>query len=85
MYSIDLKAGVINKGNTTRIKNVMQKARRGEGIKVAFLGGSITQGSLSSAPDTCYAALVYKWWCRKFPESDIEYINAGIGGTTSLF
>ena len=39
----------------------------------------------SSTPETCYAYLVYKWWKEKFPQAQIEYINAGIGGTTSQF
>ena len=63
----------------------MKKAIQGEDITVGFLGGSITQGCNASAPETCYAYLVYQWWCEKFPKSKIAYINAGIGGTTSQF
>ena len=63
----------------------MKKAMRGENITVGFLGGSITQGCLSSTPETCYAYLVYRWWCETFPDADITYVNAGIGGTTSQF
>lgn len=77
--------GVINKGNTQRLKAVMKRAVAGEHIKVAFLGGSITQGSLSSDATTCYAYLVYKWWKDNFPKASVTYINAGIGGTTSYF
>lgn len=85
MYDIDLKAGVINSGNNERIKAAMKRAKQGKSIKTAFLGGSITQGSLSSVPEKCYAALVHKWWKEKFPDSDVTFINAGIGGTTSYF
>lgn len=63
----------------------MKKAMAGEDITVGFLGGSITQGRLSSTPKTCYAYLVYQWWCNTFPQSNITYVNAGIGGTTSQF
>jgi len=63
----------------------MKKAMRGEDIVVGFLGGSITQGCLSSTPETCYAYLVYRWWCEKFPSAKVTYVNAGIGGTTSQF
>ncbi len=84
-YGIDLKKGVLNKGNWYRIAHVMKKAIQGEDITVGFLGGSITQGCNASAPETCYAYLVYQWWCEKFPKSKITYINAGIGGTTSQF
>lgn len=84
-YGIDLKKGVLNRGNAGRIARVMRKAARGERITVGFLGGSITQGCLSSTPKTCYAYLVCEWWRRKFPEAEVAYVNAGIGGTTSQF
>ena len=84
-YGIDCRKGVLNKGNLYRIERAMKKAMRGEAVTVGFLGGSITQGCLSSTPETCYAYLVYRWWCDKFPASAITYVNAGIGGTTSQF
>ena len=84
-YGIDCSKGVLNKGNLYRIERAMKKAMRGEAVTVGFLGGSITQGCLSSTPETCYAYLVYRWWCEKFPKATITYVNAGIGGTTSQF
>lgn len=68
-----------------RIKKLMERAAGGDDITVGFLGGSITQGSLASREENCYAACVYEWWKEKFPQSRFSYINAGIGGTTSLF
>ena len=85
MYEIHPEKGLINRGNFTRIKNVMKKARRGEPVSTLFLGGSITQGSLSSKQELCYASLVHAWWVKKFPQSNVRLINAGIGGTTSQF
>ena len=84
-YNIHPEKGMINRGNWYRIKECMKKAAKGEAITVGFLGGSITQGCLSSTPETCYAYLVYEWWKGKFPQSEIAFINAGIGGTTSQF
>lgn len=84
-YGIDCSKAVLNKGNLYRIQRVMKKAMRGEDVTIGFLGGSITQGCLSSSPETCYAYLVYKWWCEKFPDVKVTYVNAGIGGTTSQF
>ena len=46
----------------TRLKNLMKRATNGESLVIGFLGGSITQGSLSSTPKNCYAYLVYEWW-----------------------
>lgn len=84
-YNVHPQQGMINRGNWYRIKECMKKAQQGQPITTGFLGGSITQGSLSSSPETCYAYLVYKWWKNKFPQSEITFINAGIGGTTSQF
>lgn len=84
-YEIHPERGMIHRGNWCMIKKCMKKALSGEGVTVGFLGGSITQGSLSSTPETCYAYLVYEWWKRRFPKSEITYVNAGIGGTTSQF
>ncbi len=69
----------------TRLKNLMKRAANGESLVIGFLGGSITQGSLSSTPKTCYAYLVYEWWKKSFPNAAISFVNGGIGGTTSHY
>ncbi len=84
-YGIDFEKGILNEGNLHRIKRVMKKAKDGQDITVGFLGGSITQGCLSSTPEKCYAYLVYEWWRGRFPDTSVRYVNAGIGGTTSQF
>lgn len=76
---------MLHRGNWHRIKECMKKARAGKTITTGFFGGSITQGSCASRPELCYAYLVYEWWQKKFPQSKIAYLNAGIGGTTSQF
>ena len=80
---VEYEKGVINAGDNSRIRKVMRRAADGEAIKLAFLGGSITQGCLASTPEGCYAYLTYAWWKQAFPKADFTYINAGIGGTTS--
>lgn len=77
--------GIVSYGNLHRISKVMKKAMDGKPVTVGMLGGSITQGSLSSTPNTCYAYLVYQWWAERFKDSSITYVNGGIGGTTSQF
>lgn len=72
-------------GNMTRLKNLMKRAANGESLVIGFLGGSITQGSLSSTPETCYAYLVYEWWKKSFPNAAFSFVNGGIGGTTSHY
>jgi len=83
--TIDFERGFINKGDLSRIENTMRRAMSGEDITVAFLGGSITQGCLSSTKETCYAYLVYEWWKNTFRNANVTYVNAGIGGTPSDF
>ena len=84
-YQIKYENGIANHGNLYRLKKVMDRAKAGEPLNIAFLGGSITQGSLSTKPEFCYAYHVYEWWKKTFPQADFTYINAGIGGTTSQF
>ena len=71
--------------NITRLKNLMKRAANGESLVIGFLGGSITQGSLSSTPKNCYAYLVYEWWKKSFPNAAFSFVNGGIGGTTSHY
>lgn len=70
------------KGNRARLAKVFQKAKNGEEITVAYLGGSITQGS-SAGDDLCYARLTTNWLIEQFPDAKINYVRAGIGATGS--
>ena len=75
---------VINQGNITRLANAMVKAANGEEITIAYLGGSITDGSSASPQATkCYAYLSHEWWTETFPDATVNYVNAGIGATDS--
>jgi len=71
-------------GNPRGILCAMEKARRGENVTYVALGGSITQGACASRKENCYAALVAAWWEKTFPESQLRFVNAGIGATGSL-
>lgn len=75
---------IFNSGNTARLEACMEKAARGESVTIAYIGGSITNGSNASPQASkCYAALSTKWWEDTFPNAEIKYVNAGIGGTDS--
>lgn len=72
------------------IAAVMKKAEAGEPVTIAVLGGSITQGTISSgssdsevAEKKMYAEIFHDWWTETFPDSDVTFINAGIGATDS--
>lgn len=88
----DLEGGVtdkmynralLNEGNTSRLAAAMEKAKKGESITVAAIGGSITQGTAASGSENCYASRFFAWWQEKFPECEVNLVNAGIGGTDS--
>ena len=61
----------------------MEKAKKGESVTVATIGGSITQGTAASNQNNCYASRFFSWWQEKFPECEVNTVNASIGGTDS--
>ena len=71
--------------NFARLKNCLRRAARGEELTLGFFGGSITQGSLATTPENCYAYRVYRWWCETFPQATFHFVNGGIGGTSSHY
>lgn len=82
---VEFEKGLVARGSWGKLQQCMKKAADGQPITLAFLGGSITQGSLASVPENCYAYRVFRWWQETFPESKMTFVNAGIGGTTSQF
>jgi lysophospholipase L1-like esterase len=78
--------GLISPGDTARLAAVMAKAQRGEEICVAAIGGSITAGGLQTKdPKNRYVARVAAWFSQTFPQAKVRFVNAGIGGTNSLY
>ncbi|MGN0651306.1 MAG: SGNH/GDSL hydrolase family protein [Oscillospiraceae bacterium] len=77
-----LANSVYNEGNLVRLANVIKKLQNGGEVTVAYLGGSITQGS-SAGDDLCYARLTTNWLEEHYPEAKINYVRAGIGATGS--
>ena len=87
-----VEKSLVQTGNNARLKKAIDKARRGEDVTIAFIGGSITQGAGAIPIHTeCYAYKTYKGFCELFggPDSgekmpeNIHYIKAGVGGTPS--
>lgn len=85
MEKYKFSEGFANIGNLYRMKKLYQRAAAGENLTIGFIGGSITQGSLSSKYELCYACRVFDWWVKQFPQSKFTLVNAGVGGTTSQF
>ncbi len=74
----------------TALAAVMKKAAAGEKVTIACIGGSITQGTISNGSSDsevgfkkCYADIFFEWWSTTYPDTEFEFINAGIGATDS--
>lgn len=87
LYAQMLKKSLMQPGNPARLQNALDRARRGEDITVAFIGGSITQGAGAVPINTkCYAYRIYEGLCgylKAEAGSGIRYRKAGVGGTPS--
>ena len=75
----------LSAGDTARLQRVLAKARRGEGVTIGVIGGSITQGASASKPENRYGNRVVAWWRKNFPKAGVDLVNAGIGATGSNY
>jgi lysophospholipase L1-like esterase len=75
----------VSHGDLTRLASVVAKARRGEPVTIGVIGGSITVGAFASKPQNSYAGRLLAWWQEKFPQCEFRLINAGAGGTGSMY
>lgn len=81
-----LDRALVDAGNRVRIANVMRRALKGEEITIGYIGGSVTEGAFASDYEkTSYAGLSYAWWVKTFPQAEFRFVNAGYGGTSSLY
>ena len=81
-----LDRALTNSGNRARLANAMRRAQNGEELTIGFIGGSVTEGAFASNYEkTSYAGLTYAWWAKTFPKAKFTFVNAGYGGTSSLY
>lgn len=73
----------LSAGNNARVQSFVNRAKAGEDVTVAFIGGSITQGA-GAVPlqEYCYPHQTWKGLQQRYG-SQIRYIKAGVGGTPS--
>ena len=87
IYDLMVKRSLMTTGDMTRISNVFQKAANGEDVKIAYIGGSITEGysdNITLKTEEKWVDMSTKWLDEQFPESEITYVNAGLSGTPSI-
>ena len=73
---------ILQMGNTTRLREKIAKAQRGENVRLAYIGGSITEGGRT---DTCYVSRSAKYFADTFGTgNNVKFTNAGMSGTSSV-
>lgn len=82
-YTAMVQRSLVSLGNTHRMKQKLEAMAKGEEVTAAFLGGSITEG-YTVQPEECWAKLTYDYFCEKYPNATINYVNAGLSGTPSI-
>ena len=84
-YQKMIKRSLIQTGNTYRIYRAIRRARLGEDVTLAYIGGSITQGAGATPINTeCYAYKSYESFCRFVGKKEnVHFVKAGVGGTPS--
>ena len=83
-----LESGVMRAGNPTRLQRFIEKAKAGEQVTVATIGGSITEGAGARQYKECWAYQFMLGMRRLYGAGDgtnIHFVNAGVGGTPSTF
>ena len=86
IYDEMVKQGVFSTGNNARIKAVLQKAREGKDVSLAYIGGSITEGGGYKPNSACYAEVSATAFAKKYGKDgggNVHFINAGMSGTSS--
>ncbi len=86
-YQDMIAASLMSRGNNYRLKAAIEKAKRGEEVTIAYIGGSITQGAGAKPINTgCYAYKSYLRFKELFGRDggkNVRYVKAGVGGTPS--
>ncbi|MBO4378324.1 MAG: SGNH/GDSL hydrolase family protein [Clostridia bacterium] len=87
-YDEMLARALLLTGNNLRLLQMIERARAGEDITIATIGGSITEGAGASKYADCYASRFAKGFAQRYGAGDgsnVHFINAGVGGTPSTF
>lgn len=83
VYADMIEKSLLSVGNNGRLDQVLQKLQQGEDVVIAAIGGSITEGAGASKQDENYVARFVDGLRNRYPEANIDVVNAGIGGTPS--
>ena len=82
-YQQMLESSVLSTGTNGRLEKVLEKMKNGESVSIAFIGGSVTEGSLAASYEESYTDCFVEGLQETYPDAEITYINAGLSGTGS--
>ncbi len=85
IYNDMIARSFLSAGNNYRVKKVLEKARNGEDVLLAYIGGSITEGA-NATDATCYVSKSYDGFVEltgSGEKGNVSFINSGLGGTSS--
>lgn len=85
LYQSMIQRSLMSMGDTARTRRAIDRARNGDAVTVAYIGGSITQGAGATPINTeCYAYQSYQSFAKHFGRgNNVRFIKAGVGGTPS--
>ncbi|MDO5435652.1 MAG: SGNH/GDSL hydrolase family protein [Clostridia bacterium] len=87
-YQAMLDSAEIYAGSNTRLQKILNRAKNGENITLAVIGGSITEGAGAGTYKDCWASRLLRLLRAEYGTDDglnIGLVNAGVGGTPSTF
>ena len=86
-YQSMIEKTIVSTGTNARMKKVLAKARQGEKVRIAAIGGSVTEGAGPADFKDGYAYQFFRAFKAKYAAGDgsnLSFNNAGLSGTGSL-
>ena len=86
-YQPMIEKTIVSTGTNARMKKVLAKARQGEKLRIAAIGGSVTEGAGPADFKDGYAYQFFRAFKAKYAAGDgsnLSFNNAGLSGTGSL-
>ena len=74
-YSTIMDSSIVSKGNNARLKTVLEKAKNGEKLYIAAIGGSVTEGAGPANFKDGYAYQFVKKFKEKCSMPPLAYLN----------
>lgn len=86
-YRAMIRRSLVSAGRDGRLRRAIDRAKTGEPMTIAYIGGSITQGAGAKPINTqCYAYQSYQGIVERLGDpARFTYVKAGVGGTSSEF